>query len=44
MLFTVLWLPTAVVLPIAAAALLHRFVEAPAQRWRRTLAHRGDRP
>jgi peptidoglycan/LPS O-acetylase OafA/YrhL len=43
MLFTLLWLPAAVVLPIAAAALLHRYVETPGQRWGRALAPRGDR-
>jgi peptidoglycan/LPS O-acetylase OafA/YrhL len=43
MLFTLLWLPAAILLPIAAAALLHRHVETPAQRWGRKLAHRGDR-
>lgn len=37
--FTALWLPAAVVVPIGAAALLHRYVEAPAQRWGRALAH-----
>ena len=31
----------AVLLPIAAAALLHRFVEAPALRWGRGLARGG---
>ena len=39
-LFTVLWLPSAALLPLAAAALLHRAVETPAQRWGRTLTRR----
>jgi peptidoglycan/LPS O-acetylase OafA/YrhL len=43
MVFTVLWLPGALLIPIGAAALLHRYVETPAQRWGRTLAHRGVR-
>ena len=42
-LFTWLWLPAATVLPIAAAALLHRFVEVPAQRLGKTLARRDAR-
>jgi peptidoglycan/LPS O-acetylase OafA/YrhL len=29
-----------VLLPVAAAALLHRYVEAPGLRWGRTRAHR----
>ena len=41
--FTVLWLPAALLIPIGAAALLHRYVETPAQRWGRTLAHRDAR-
>jgi len=40
-LFTVIWLPAAILLPVAAAALVHRHVEAPALRWGRTLAQRG---
>jgi peptidoglycan/LPS O-acetylase OafA/YrhL len=36
--FDVVWLPAAIVLPIGAAALLHRYVETPAHRWGRTLA------
>lgn len=39
-LFTVLWVPAAVVLPIAAAAWLHRSVETPALRWGRARAGR----
>ncbi len=34
-LFSALWLPAAVGLPILAAAWLHRHIEAPAMRWRR---------
>jgi peptidoglycan/LPS O-acetylase OafA/YrhL len=37
--FDVVWLPAAIVLPIGAAALLHRYVETPAQRWGRTRAN-----
>jgi peptidoglycan/LPS O-acetylase OafA/YrhL len=37
--FDVVWLPAAIVLPIGAAALLHRYVETPAHRWGRTLAN-----
>jgi peptidoglycan/LPS O-acetylase OafA/YrhL len=40
-LFTLLWVPLAVGLPIAAAAWLHGRVERPAQRWGRTLAERS---
>jgi peptidoglycan/LPS O-acetylase OafA/YrhL len=43
-LFTSLWLPGAIVLPIGAAALLHRYVETPMLRWGRALAHRGGAP
>ena len=39
--FTSLWLPASVLIPIGTAALLHRYVETPAIRWGRTLAHRG---
>jgi len=41
--FTVLWLPAALLVPIGAAALAHRYVETPAQRWGHGLAHRGTR-
>ena len=34
-LFTALWLPGAVLLPLTAAAWLHRFVEVPARSWGR---------
>ena len=40
-LFTALWLPLAALLPLGAAAWLHRYVETPASRWGRALAHRG---
>jgi peptidoglycan/LPS O-acetylase OafA/YrhL len=36
--FTAVWLPAAVLIPIGVAALLHRYIETPAQRWGRTLA------
>jgi peptidoglycan/LPS O-acetylase OafA/YrhL len=39
-LFTVFWLPGAIVLPLAAAAWLHRVLELPAQRWGRARAMR----
>jgi peptidoglycan/LPS O-acetylase OafA/YrhL len=42
MLFTALWLPAAALLPICAATLLHRYVEAPALRWGRTSARRSN--
>jgi peptidoglycan/LPS O-acetylase OafA/YrhL len=41
--FDAVWLPAAVALPIGAAALLHRYVETPAQQWGRALARRGNR-
>ncbi len=41
--FNAVWVPAAVLLPIAVAALLHRYVEAPALRWGRALAIRGSR-
>jgi hypothetical protein len=41
MTFTAFWVPPAVLLPLLAAALLHRYVEAPALRHGRTLARRG---
>ena len=37
-LFTMLWVPAALVLPVLAAAWLHRLVEAPALRAGRALA------
>ena len=37
--FTALWLPAAVLGPIGAAALLHRYLEAPALAWGRARAH-----
>ncbi len=41
--FDVIWLPAAVALPIGAAALLHRYVETPAQSMgTRILARRGS--
>jgi peptidoglycan/LPS O-acetylase OafA/YrhL len=40
--FDVVWLPAAAALPIGAAALLHRYVETPAQQWGRGLARRGS--
>jgi peptidoglycan/LPS O-acetylase OafA/YrhL len=40
-LFTALWLPGAVVLPIIAAWSLHERIEAPSLRWGRALARRG---
>ncbi len=40
-LFTALWLPGAVVLPVLAAWSLHEWIEAPVLRWGRTLARRG---
>jgi peptidoglycan/LPS O-acetylase OafA/YrhL len=40
-LFTALWLPGAVVLPVLAAWLLHEWIEAPTLRWGRALAPRG---
>lgn len=39
-LFTLFWLPGAIVLPIAAAALLHRWIEVPGQQWGRSLIAR----
>ncbi len=38
-LFTLLWLPAAIGLPIVAAAMLHRYLEIPAQRWGRACAY-----
>jgi peptidoglycan/LPS O-acetylase OafA/YrhL len=40
-LFTALWIPGAVALPVLAAWWLHAWIEAPALRWGRTLARRG---
>lgn len=39
-LFTAMWLPAAVGLPIAAAVALHVWLEAPALRWGRSIARR----
>jgi peptidoglycan/LPS O-acetylase OafA/YrhL len=39
--FTAVWLPAAVLIPIGVAALLHRYVEVPALQWGRALAHGG---
>jgi peptidoglycan/LPS O-acetylase OafA/YrhL len=41
MVFTSMWIPAAVLVPIGAAALLHRYVEQPALRWGRILARGG---
>jgi len=41
MLFTLVWVPAALLIPAGAAALLHRYVEVPAHRWGRALARRG---
>lgn len=43
-LFTAIWLPAAFLLPLGAAACLHRWVEAPALRHGRTLAHNQTTP
>jgi peptidoglycan/LPS O-acetylase OafA/YrhL len=40
-LFTAVWIPGAVVLPILAAWWLHAWIEAPALRWGRNVARRG---
>jgi peptidoglycan/LPS O-acetylase OafA/YrhL len=40
-LFTALWFPGAVALPLLAAWWLHEWVETPALRWGRSLARRG---
>jgi peptidoglycan/LPS O-acetylase OafA/YrhL len=41
--FTAVWVPAAVLLPLGVAALLHRHVETPAQRWGRALTLPGAR-
>jgi len=41
--FNAIWIPGALLIPVGAAALLHRYVETPGLRWGRTRAHRGDR-
>ena len=43
-LFTILWLPAATLLPLAAAAALHRWIEAPAQRAGHILARQWSSP
>jgi peptidoglycan/LPS O-acetylase OafA/YrhL len=43
LIFTLLWLPAALLIPIGVAALLHRHVEVPAQRWGRALARGSPR-
>jgi peptidoglycan/LPS O-acetylase OafA/YrhL len=40
-LFTAMWMPVAVVLPVLAAWWLHAWIEAPALRWGRALARRN---
>ena len=35
--FTILWLPAALIAPVLAAALMHRFLETPALRWGKRL-------
>jgi peptidoglycan/LPS O-acetylase OafA/YrhL len=40
MLFTALWVPAALLLPVGAAVFLHQHVERPAQRWGWALSHR----
>jgi peptidoglycan/LPS O-acetylase OafA/YrhL len=44
LLFTSIWLPAAILMPIGVAVLLHRYVETPTLRWGRALAHRDDKP
>jgi peptidoglycan/LPS O-acetylase OafA/YrhL len=39
--FTLMWIPAAIGLPLLAAAGLHRYLEAPALRWGRSLAKRS---
>ena len=41
LMFTALWLPASLLIPMGAAVLLHRYVETPAQRWGKALARRG---
>jgi peptidoglycan/LPS O-acetylase OafA/YrhL len=41
MLFTLLFVPAAIGLPILVSAVLHRYLEAPAQRWGRSAAQRS---
>jgi peptidoglycan/LPS O-acetylase OafA/YrhL len=43
MLFTLVWVPAAIGLPVLAAIWLHIYVEAPALRWGRSLAKRSMR-
>ncbi|MFL5254248.1 MAG: acyltransferase family protein [Rhodopila sp.] len=44
LLFNVVWLPLAVGAPILASAWLHRWIEMPAMRWRRTSTAIARRP
>jgi peptidoglycan/LPS O-acetylase OafA/YrhL len=41
--FSVIWVPAALLIPLGVAALLHRYVEVPAQRWGRGWARRPGR-
>ena len=41
--FNAVWVPAAVLIPVGVAALLHRYVETPGQRWGRARAHRDRR-
>lgn len=43
-LFTVGWIPAAIVVPVVLSAGLHRWLEAPALRWGRRLARRVGQP
>jgi peptidoglycan/LPS O-acetylase OafA/YrhL len=40
-LFTAVWLPASLLIPIGVAAALHRYIETPAQTLGRALAHHG---
>jgi len=39
LIFTVLWIPSAIVLPVLVATWLHRSIEQPAIRWGRTVTN-----